>query len=309
MKFFTQVIFLQFLVHFCNSDSIFKATVIRNSKASAISIADVISEYFVRQNISYEIIIFGAKTKEIDDVLDEILRTGRLFTKIRQISSEQPKNVILEESAVVFGDAKYMKTFNNITKVVTKFPKKIKLLIYTHNISDFFVVNYLTAGFPKNGQFEYFLQDSGNFIKLQTFEWFDTKFCNKKTIKTLNIFSKKSKTWIKPLKNHEKYKNMHGCMISAIVGPSEYYNKLHGKLSDFGFDIMDVVGHRGNFTVHRESWNVTENIKYLKNVSYIYSQVLAKTDNIAIFPRMGLHYLKTISDVANNFVITPGIFN
>ncbi|KAG5673137.1 hypothetical protein PVAND_003208 [Polypedilum vanderplanki] len=293
MKIFT---FLLSFLQLCESYSIFK-----NSTIIATALSDVIEEYFVRQKISYEFIIFGEKTNEILDVLDEVLKNENNSIKIRHISFKKSKKIIINESAIILGEPEYMKSFNNLTKVLTLFPKTIKLLIYTNNTSDFSSQNFLTILPADTGQFQYFLNENDNNIELQTFEWFDENICNKRFIKTLNTFNQKSKKWNKKLENYKKFTQFHQCMLSMFVGPTEYYTRLDRKLSNFAFDFMDIVGQKGNFSLYRQPWDDSKNTSVISFTP----QIFARIENIAFFPKVGLHYIGTITDDVNNFIIAP----
>ncbi|KAG5673139.1 hypothetical protein PVAND_003210 [Polypedilum vanderplanki] len=246
--------FLLIVVHLCESFSIFK-----NSSIIATALTDVIEKFFISQNISFEFLIFGEKTIEISDVLDEVLKNRNFNTKIKYIPYDTYSTkqlLIINGSAIILGEPEYMKNFNNITRVMTMYPKTIKLLTCTNNINDFYAQNFLTFGFPKTAQFQYFLNENDNNIELQIFEWFDENFCNKKFIKVINTFNKTSEKWSNKLENYQKFSKFHQCYLNVLVGSSQYYTKLDKKLSDFAFDLMEVVAHKGNFSVYREKFKI-----------------------------------------------------
>jgi hypothetical protein len=64
---------------------------------------------------------------------------------------------------------------------------------------------------------EYFLIETKHSIHLATFEWFTEDECNRKNLMILNTFSRISGRWMKELKDHQKFKNFHGCNMVMVI--------------------------------------------------------------------------------------------
>ncbi|KAG5670861.1 hypothetical protein PVAND_001094 [Polypedilum vanderplanki] len=114
------------------------------------SMSDVIREFYIIDDIKFDFIVYGEKSKHIDDIIDEVtleLSQNEIPIIIKHFSNVSYWNHKLKQSAVIFMKSlenlenlhKVSEIFENnkITQIITSVPEKIKFLIYIEEIKTF----------------------------------------------------------------------------------------------------------------------------------------------------------------------------
>ncbi|KAG5668364.1 hypothetical protein PVAND_016305 [Polypedilum vanderplanki] len=238
-----------------------KREYLTNIEGISQALAEVVDEFFVKQNINFGVTTIDFKGLEEKELIDRTISKISQPIYINEIKftdeylKNNPKDEMFSTSELIFGFSRAI--FNSKTlKIPNKDPRVFKFIKY---IGDCEIVhNYLRSNLEPllegNLLIEldkiysfYLCQYEGQLVKLITFEWFQSDFCDKKNIKYLNNFDIKSMTWKKPLKNYEKYKNFNQCPITTaesfwIDENEEKYTSRYG-------EFFHIVAEQANFTL------------------------------------------------------------
>lgn len=191
------------------------------SKKSAVAsaISDLINHHYVNQLDCLQIVKFVDKSKEIDEIANEVLRQTQnapISIKIINFASrKQFDRVLITESCILlFNDAKSLHEFVNASMILYTRSNAFILLAYVPIRNSF--VPYSSY---KLDHF-YDLHHVGNFLELKTNVSFSANDCWYFDIKVVNKFSMKKMRWIGDETYVNKYRNYNGCVID--VGVDEY---------------------------------------------------------------------------------------
>ncbi|KAG5679497.1 hypothetical protein PVAND_009061 [Polypedilum vanderplanki] len=243
------------------------------------SISDVIDEFYIKNYIGFDFIIYGNTTNHINDVINKLKTIPATIMQIPDIKKWDHK---LNRSAIFF--VKSLDEFSFIHEVFITFsmhvpqtiniePKKFKLLIYVEGTDSFESVESKTRLFPykyygsisKLLFFEFIIFNDRNKIILVANVLFSEKLCGHIHLKKLNSFDKITLKWDKTLENFDQYANLHGCMINFDSGlGNDFYVKSfenlsipNGNLYDSNFKfagvtyiLLEIVAAKHNFRIH-----------------------------------------------------------
>ncbi|KAL7013034.1 hypothetical protein ACKWTF_015164 [Chironomus riparius] len=306
------------------------------------AISDICEEFFIKKSIKFDLIIYGEKTRHLDDVADGILRlVGHSgSTIVQHVKNINVWHHNLEDSALIlFKSATNLAQFNSKASFTNRWPKLIKLLIYSENYEDFLkvkAVSYYISDKPDITSYEYFIIPKKFIITLMTFNHFKHNSCNKKEVELINFYYKTTQKWNKTFKNYKNFENLNSCMLTYTdsFGPTFHFNKENQavsncmklsapdstcqrmlgtiferpdvKFSGLAYEIFEAIGKRGNFTTNYQ----------LKEDSGIYVKHKAMIDqSITIFLSVQnegmlkyVHMTSTFLDIEIGIYVNPEEF-
>lgn len=304
MKIFKKIIFL-------TSISILNPIVSTKLHPSFVNpIVNIIEVFYVQQNISYDLTIFGKITPDVADIIRGIgnyqSKKMTFLLDVRHVRHIELWDLTFNQSSVIIADQQHVETILIHSKFTNLFPKELKFLVCLENFIDFEYENQLRVYEPKMTQFSYFLVDQGLRIDLMTYEYFSSKNCNQKFYVKLNSFNKSTRKWTKKLELHKKYQNFHSCIITVKSSLIYYNRRYDDKFTGFTFDFMDCVGKFRNFTVHRLPKNVK--LAYLiksKIKFYRRPDVYVITDSLLGIIGESFHITSTFTESVDSIIISP----
>ncbi|KAG5672224.1 hypothetical protein PVAND_002366 [Polypedilum vanderplanki] len=250
----------------------------KKSDSISQAITDVIEEFYIKQDIKYNITVIQPVSSTYSEIIDKTFmkmnKSQLIFTHNKRIISNE--TIIYVNSATIFFLDETMQEIENFDfrkyiSVITTNSINLKFLTYKVTCENLNSSNVL---YDKNvtkeafSMYSYFIcQQNDETVDLLTHSWFEYNSCNKRKVITINRFDLKTKKWEKPLKNHQKFKNLNGCEI-RIEEKSKYCNRYDssGKLIAAYEPFWRMLAKYANFTLKMLNKNETDPhlIVYLK---------------------------------------------
>ncbi|KAG5671312.1 hypothetical protein PVAND_001517 [Polypedilum vanderplanki] len=272
-----------------------------STQSIARAISDVIHEFYIKQNIKFDLIIFQESSNHINDVIDDVTK---------KLSKEIPINIKqlyfwnnrMSKSAIIF-----IKTIENLyglqknPKNVIKYdenptnlvPENLKFLIYVEEIKSFHeltkietVNDELLLHWQADFRFyEFFIYNDKNHVKLSANLLYSNNHCGYFKPALMNYFSKKSQKWILELENYDHFRNFYGCLLKFSVnldylfymkeGPTNYPELINNheeiflkllsnenlKFYGLTYELIDLMAQKLNFTYH---FSISHHANYRK---------------------------------------------
>jgi uncharacterized protein (UPF0218 family) len=256
--------------------------------------ADVIREFFITNDIKFDVIIYGETSRHIDGVINGVMRQVSKDTvpiTIEHIKDFKRWNHEMNQSAVIFVKtkenlhqlhARSMSPNNSVIKLRNLEPKPFKFLVYVEKIRTLKQLNDTAskknnyfAPFPADLRFfELFITSDKLTINLTARVLFSEDHCNAFALKVLNKFDKKSQQWTARLENFNPFSNFHGCLLSFATKINNFFyvkNQLSIKdqfsrsvitsaETEFGgliAEVLSIMAHKCNFSF---LFTVSENV-------------------------------------------------
>ncbi|KAG5667570.1 hypothetical protein PVAND_015547 [Polypedilum vanderplanki] len=244
------------------------------------SITDVINEFYIKNNIELDFIIYGNKTNHINDVINGI----KIFpTTLKHISNVNEWDYKLNRSAIFFVSsltkiddlhlnslylhASLQKQFTNLQS------KKLKFIIFIENAESFELVENKFQSIEQQHLLHYFglyfleflIFIDKNKIILAANVYYSEKKCGEIQLQKLNSFDKKSQKWDKKLENFDHFANFHGCIIAFhsfienhlyikdftnLSISNETLADKNVKFAGIINTLLEIVAVKYNFTIH-----------------------------------------------------------
>jgi hypothetical protein len=231
-------------------------------------ISDFIEEFYVKNSIKFDVIFLFNRNID-NDVWREVQRRNNesYAVTVRTIKTiKEMRRQKINDSAVIFCvNVLNCERLSNFVTLTNQYWKPLKFLTINDDMFDIASDNiynsdikkeekakstYNKMDFPANinipkdlnygdgnmRHFNYLLFRTTHSIHLVTFEWFTEFGCNKRSLVILNTFSKISGRWMKPLKNHQKFRDMNGCNITlAMTSDTSYEGELSLFIKNIAF--------------------------------------------------------------------------
>lgn len=217
-------------------------------------ISDVINVLFIKNQIPFDLIMFGGTTYSTNQIVEGIMKMNNerfaVEVSLIKITLNKQQDFKISKSAVVLipnpADFDY---FNRNVILSGSYYNSLRFIIFCEYMShaDYQSIGILQTVTGSKGHvsfYEYILVNSEDGYTLDTYEWFSEEECNKVSIMQENFYNKKLKFWNRPLKIAKKFRNFYGCMltmkITTLLDPSYevYYPSM---------DLFDVMAKKGNF--------------------------------------------------------------
>jgi hypothetical protein len=211
-------------------------------------------------------VILGSTSPLIEDCIKTIRQgLSNVPTTIKLIKELNTTTLRFDQSAIIFGKQELIRKFRMQARLTNKFPKELKILIHTTNLSMFSGTKFLVDNAGKKRTIElneYFLHETSKIIDFVTFEWFTASACNKRQKRVINSYDKRTKSWKKIFRlNNNKFREFHGCKLVAMQKDNSYRDKFENPKGQ-AFDVLDVIGSASNFSIYRQLGSVaSRNIK------------------------------------------------
>lgn len=155
----------------------------------------------------FSIINFGTDS----NIFRNINHKPHRIVNIRQ--SEQIKFAIDESSVLMFASFNLLRKFNDQYKFVNTYPKSFRFIVYCDKLS---ANDLATLSDSTMIQYQYFMVNEDDNIKLHTFVWYTAKKCGSPQLIEVNRFDKKTFSWRSKVFFISKFDNLHGCHL--VVG-------------------------------------------------------------------------------------------
>ncbi|KAG5669371.1 hypothetical protein PVAND_017258 [Polypedilum vanderplanki] len=215
------------------------------------AIADVIDEFFIRQQIHFGVLIRKPLTLEYEEIIDKILSKDKEIQSITIYNSRANKS----KNCLTLYSEFFFKEYSQSNIRLRFDPRKLKvlkILLKCNELKKIKEIEKLKQDLLQKHIVDlysyYICQRNETTVEIITYEWFDADSCNQQKIKILNSFDIKTQKWQKPLKNYEKFKRFNGCQIRTIEDPYVHENKEKKYLSEYG-EFMHIVAEKANFTL------------------------------------------------------------
>jgi len=241
-----KMIFVKIFIIFCCCTSADSAIHSQNQTSEeflvSTAIADVCEEFFVKRSIKFDLIIYGKRTRHLDDVTNGVLRLiERNFSStVQHVEDVDNWNHKIEDSALIlFKNGSYFANFNFNAALTNLSPKIIKLIIHVENydgIENVQFKNHYDSDKSHVSSFEYIVKNKDGKIQLDTFDNFQEYSCNEINLKFINFFNKTSQKWDKNLQNSQNFLNFNGCMLTL----ADIYT-LNFHISDHNSKIIECM--------------------------------------------------------------------
>ncbi|KAG5669463.1 hypothetical protein PVAND_017350 [Polypedilum vanderplanki] len=279
---------LKYQIYFLLSFQIFpsKSQILNNNQDSARSVAktiiDVIREFYIKNDLRFDLIIYDETTNHINDVISEVTKeiSQETPTKIKLIKEFSLWNHKFTQSAIILMKSKnslislHENTKTNRTRriILNSIPRRLKFLIYVEEIQNVYklwdtLAYHSEIDYRKTSDlrhYEFFIINEESFVILYAYLLYSEIKCVKFRLQPLNFFDKTSQTWIDNLENFNHLTNLHDCVLNFIgyihYNPS-WYLELNMKNPDIrlGFrnskvhglthEILQLSSKRNNFSL------------------------------------------------------------
>lgn len=222
---------------------------------------DVIEKLFIKNQIHFDILIYGNLTRDSLDLINMIkLKNNENYTD--QILKIKPNlwDHKINKSAVIFvKDVASLNYINTISRLDSPYPHHVSFLMYCEDVGNVDIDDILAPRtVPCFGMvpiFQYILINEITSLDLHTFEWYTKDRCNDADSEKINSFDMRFKIWDKELVIEEKFKQFHGCMLTIrliakymMTDVNKFTSEPYGPLVDF----FKAMAHVGNFTYNHQ---------------------------------------------------------
>jgi hypothetical protein len=223
------------------------------AKSVAQAMVNVIREFYIRNGIDFDFIIYGQASPHINDVINAVYKdlSNETTVNIRHIRDINEWHHELKRSAIfLIKEVKDLWNLHLLSKAITKGyqltndqPMTLKFLTYTEKIENQSQLNFSMKGFMNFGtfqfvvmqHFEYFLYNDGDgVIVLSANVMFSDGSCDRFKMTNLNTFNTSSRKWNQKLESWSFFENFNGCLFSFLIPISNlvYSDLLKNNLHD-----------------------------------------------------------------------------
>jgi len=301
------------------------------------SLSNIVDEYFVKQQIQFDVFLSKPEYGQALDILNEFLIKSNakylsnfgvhlIQNKFRPHYLKNPTLFFVTRSQNIIDMLKYY-TFRYPNGIPMKF------LIFITNDSfksietlwQLFFYEKLTLWTGSIIHHSFFITNDGQSITLSTMEWF-VRGCNKLSIEKINIFNKTSGSWIKKLENYEKFMQFNGCELVMLIPLIETYStffwgysRVHNyssRVDVFGLtpEIFRIASTKFNFIDAYQPARISDgyilpSIENTKFVGYngIVKEPLVYFDVLGVHAIIDLDYrvFRSFTDIKFDLFATP----
>lgn len=156
----------------------------------------------------------------------------------------------LSESAILlFYSVDSLRAFNSKVRLTNRFPKQFQFIVHC----EFASLDEIAAlSDTQILQFQYFVIEDDQFIKLMTFVWYTSEQCRVPQLVEVNKFQKNISRWESRKFVTKKFTNFHGCHLFVAVqqnNPAEFFT-LHKSYATYsGYDMKALYEMEENLNV------------------------------------------------------------
>lgn len=220
--------------------------------------SEIIHEMFVKDEIHFDIIIYGSWTRKMMDLLNEITKRnqGNFAEKVRSVNPAFWDHNLNNSAVIFLNYFEDLLKFNKNANLTNEFHKPLRFLVYCEYFDEINAgLNYYMKierpdGDSRHiGYFENFFVIFPNEFVLFRYEWYTATECNKMRLVEQNTFNPFSMTWSKKLKIEEKFKNFHNCMLTINLVDNHMFTTMdiHGNMHGVPVDFFNAMSRKGNF--------------------------------------------------------------
>lgn len=230
--------------------------IVTSRKVNLVSraITDVASSHFVKNSISFDIIIYGRVTNELKTIASQVLMTNResFGVKIFNIKANPKSQVEVSQSAILlFNSTNSFWEFNRKVQILSELAE-LSFLAYCATISDgsnAFVTPILFFQFI-------LIPADDRSLKMLKFTPFHSNACRRMHFTEINRFFFKTLKWIKALTMITGIEDFDGCelviAIPSLFKPfTDFIVHENGSFVAYGaiVDFFGALGKFYNFTI------------------------------------------------------------
>lgn len=285
----------------------------KNSEILIITaINELIDEFYIKHNISYEIINYGDEVYQ-NNLVNNLIKSNKEYSKfkLKHIKNTTAWNHRLTQSAIIFiNDTEQQLFFLSQSILDNDFHVNFRFIFILKNgenlkkLVKFNFTNIMNVTDGHMVQFSYFVTKSAEKIELYTVDWFQENLCSLPSMILYNVFNTTAKTWRNKL-SANKFKNFNKCMIVIPARINSIYcnvNKVVG-LQGVLPEIARIAAKKVNFVFNYQLIVIKNNSLHVVNNS-ILTPHIEKYSVISITRKKAVHTTTSISEMPFVF-LTP----
>lgn len=190
-----------------------------------------ISESIFQSNGRVALRNFGSGLDIIDSLINSLKRNSIPYSmKQEEIISTTNKSYEVNGSEILtFDSVNSFQQFNEMVKLTNDFPNDIHIFILCENARDQEIASIKVSSdlLTHILQYEYFIIEEAEVIRLLTFVWYTPKSCRKLQLVEVNRFDKKSRKWMGSDFVLNKFENFHRCPLVFGLIQHRIFNNFH----------------------------------------------------------------------------------
>lgn len=196
-----------------------------SQKLVASAVIGIAQEFYLEQNVQFDLIVYGAKISELNDIVDSFVKLEHQNCppfKIIYMRRAQTVIRIHRSAILMFDNLDSYQDFHRHVLLDAEFPTQFYFLVYVGGLNELQANNLtLKNSFTESPlilQYESFLvHDNHKSMKLLTFSMFQQPNCRNLVSVEVNRFSKSASKWTRKDFFPEKFKTFNGCELSVRV--------------------------------------------------------------------------------------------
>lgn len=247
---------------FCHFTSV---EINQDTEITTTVLQDIANEFFLKQNIEFEIISYfkvGLNTADVINSFISKLSPAICYKLRNEIDFSSMLHGVLFRPVFMFIESleNYQKVNQEICEVFRHSDQPIIHIIYIPDLTLERLKMALTSPYYFSGCRSldvfsegslihgFFVLNESDSVFVVTVEWFSDSKCNEAHLKVLNKFNKSTMTWASKLKYYEKFTTFHGCKLILAVPHVQhdgtcYFPSLYAKLLTDKSPVPKVIGY------------------------------------------------------------------
>lgn len=223
-----------------------------NTKLSTSTLAfQKVSEFLLATNYQISVINYDCDVDFVENVVLKQVKSRNVPYKVEHFKQNLKKAEIKTSAVLMFSSVKSLTKFNK-NVFLSNFSPNPQFFVFCRNAS-FNEISSLKE--DEILQFEYFLVDEENSIKLLTFEWFTSTKCNVTQLVQINEFNKTRNLWKNANFKVRKFHTFYGCKVVVSMVPQipafivTLTDEKKLSFSGFNYEIVKEFAEIMNFTL------------------------------------------------------------
>lgn len=217
---------------------------------------------------------FGVDVKIVETILLRNLRNQNVPFNFNNLALIDGYYEVKSSAVLTFDSINTLSRFNSRAGFNNAFPKPFHFFLFCQDAT-FNQISFLKNAdvvkrkmrkgikiYPNEMadilQFEYFVIDEKDEVKLLTFVWYTSEKCSEPQLIEINSFNKSLGKWKNSIFVMNKFENFHGCHLvfgvwhQGVAMKYQIVNKTHASYSGFQLKIVEGLARTLNFSLN---WN------------------------------------------------------
>lgn len=331
------LIFLTIFINCVSASSILQFVQEDSDHSVSLAIVDVIRTFLIANNLRFDFIIYGQRTRHIDDVIDKVSKelSEEISVNITHIGNIN-QNLTFSKSFVIFTKSKenllqlhecstrFFHDNNIYIKLKTTVQEQLIFVVYTEEVTSLDQIKKISDVYKNHVKlttvdlrfFEFFIINDRNLVNLAASVLFSENSCGIFKVKLLNAFIKSEQKWEKELQNFEHFEDFHGCMLNILCDDEMLvYQDIssHKLVDNTKGEIIDRLGRIYMFGKETEFHGILNELLKVtaQNHNFINHYAIEEIDHINYrFVRLASkHFVMRLELRIKFFKDTTGIGN